>query len=1001
MSFSPYARVVVHNSADINGCPRPAWLRNHPILPKQRRSRAASKQAPSAPQEPTPPPITPPRRIRRPNSRPQINSPIPRADTLADPTVRARFGVTDSPIPFNLPPRPSRKAPNTPAPSANPAVSDPNLVVVNGIQTRKRHAEDNEIELVAAVNGITDTSHPVVTIREGETVPNVEPGQQAYNSYRMLGFLPGPRSLTRMISSIYSAVSGLGDKIGRIINPQSYRVAEFRSYLNDKQVTNKRIKISSDQDDGKPERATRGDVAPDVDELRWVDRDGLGALMDEYKLFVRAIAKVWDCLSKGSRAGANKELEPLRIFLADNASDRAMLSNGDGHDLCELFALQFKRAFEFLDSIYEIGIIVKIRDGNETVPTVLNYKLSPTAIENMTSIKNFLSAPALPVICKDILQKHNELEAMVSQAFLNNIILDLEAIIRNIPAPSYVLSKDYRDRLQATFPPPPRTDLDTHLLLPGSFPDFDELKEPVEAPTTPSVEETPREPTKVEPPQPEFTPPVIPRPNFSKTDFIRTDIVKKTIDRITSEDYRSTFYEDSEEHRAIKDSYITDFEPKVPLTAKEVGSLKSILRNRRKHPSKVTPKRLGITRPPKSVRFTDSTLSPRQRTHMGLDVPKRIRHGQKGEPVAPSEEFQENRPAWARRWLNLPSVPSKEPSQDRILPTFRRLEEKDGLDPTPRINELFALPSLKLLEISDDSRAGIEFQKEQAALKAAEEARQAAEAARREAEEKARKELEERLARSGGLRMPIQPFVTPVSASWQTRAQDTLRAAATTTLAKTIEGVDLRRHDFAKVVSSTEWLNDEIVNGSLMWLDQAINSAAGIKDVKRVTRKCLTMSSFFFKRLQDQGVARTQRTLRRYGVEKRNFLDVDTILLPICERAHWTLLVVRPSKRTVAHMDSLNSRGNPAYTNLAVAWLKDVLEEKFIKDEWKVIFHEAPLQNNGHDCGVHTITNAMCVALGLSPVDSYTASDMPAQRIRIACMLLNGGFKGEFDLRVY
>ncbi|KAL2680708.1 hypothetical protein Neosp_008311 [[Neocosmospora] mangrovei] len=968
MSFSPYARVVIHNSADINGCPRPAWLRNRPILPKQRRSRAVSKQAPPAPQEPTPPPITPPRRIRRPNSRLQINTPIPRTDTLADPTVRARFGVTDSPIPFNLPPRPSRRAPNTPAPPANPAVSDSNLVVVNGIQTRKRHAEDTEIELVAAVNGITDTSHPIVTIREGETVSNVEPGQQAHNSY---------------------------------LNPQSYRVAEFRSYLNDKQVTNKRLKISSDQDDGKPESAARGDVAPDVDGLRWVDRDGLGALMDEYKLFVRAIARVWDCLSKGSRTDANKELEPLRIFLADNASDRAMLSNGDGHDLCELFALQFKRAFEFLDSIYEIGIIVKIRDGNETVPTVLDYKLSPTAIENMTSIRNFLSAPALPVICKNILQKHNELESMVSQTFLNTIILDLEAIIRNIPAPSYVLSKDYRDRLQVTFPPPPRTDLDTHLLLPGSFPDFDELKEPVEAPTTPSVEGTPREPTKVEPPQPEFTPPEIPRPNFTKTDFIRTDIVKKSIDRITPEDYRSTFYEDSEEHRTIKDSYITDFEPKVPLTAKDVGSLKSILRNRRKHPSKVTPKRLGITRPPKSVRFTDSTLSPRQRTHMGLDVPKRIRHDQKGEPVAPSEEFQENRPAWARRWLNLPSVPSNEPSKDRILPTFRRLEEKDGLDPTARINELFALPSLKLLEISDDSRAGIEFQKEQAALKAAEEARLAAEAERREAEEKARKELEERLARSGGLRMPIQPFVTPVSASWQTRAQDTLRAATTTTLAKTIEGVDLRRHDFAKVVSSTEWLNDEIVNGSLMWLDQAINSAAGIKDVKRATRKCLTMSSFFFKRLQDQGVARTQRTLRRYGVEKRNFLDVDTILLPICERAHWTLLVVRPSKRTVAHMDSLNSRGNPAYTNLAVSWLKDVLEEKFIKDEWKVIFHEAPLQNNGHDCGVHTITNAMCVALGLSPVDSYTASDMPAQRIRIACMLLNGGFKGEFDLRVY
>ncbi|KAM0420703.1 hypothetical protein ACHAPT_011485 [Fusarium lateritium] len=1001
MSFSPYARAVIHNSADINGRPRPSWLREHQILPKRRRSRATSKQAPPAPQEPPPRLVTPPRRIKRPNSRLLINTPIPRTDTLADPTVRARFGVSDSPITLNPPPRPSRQTSTTLAPPAKPAVSDPNLVVVNGIQTRKRYAEDTEIELVAAVNGITDTSDPIVTIREGETVPDKEPGQQAHNSYRMLGFLPGPRSLTRMISSIYSAVSGLGDKIGRIINPQSYRVAEFRSYLSDKQVTNKRVKISNDQDGGKPESVSRGDAASDAGELRWVDRDGLGALLDDYKLFVRAVAKVWDCLSQGSRADANKDLEPLRISLADNASDRAMLSNGDGHDLCELFALQFKRAFEFLDSIYEIGVIVKIRDSNETVPSVLDYKLSASAVENMTSIKNFLSAPALAVICKNILQKHGELEAKVSLAFLDVAILDLEAIVRNFPAPSYVLSKEYRDRLRATFPPPPTTALETRLSLPGSFPDFDELKEPVEVPTTPSVKEIPREPIRAEPPLPEVTQPIIPRPNFSKADFIRADIVKKSIDRITPEDYRTTFYEDSEEHRRIKDSYITDFQPKIPLTTKEVGFLKSILRNRRKHPSKLTPKRLGITRPPKSVRFTDSTFSPRQRTHLGLDVPKRIRHDKRGEPVAPSEEFQENRPAWARRWLNLPSVPNNETPQDRILPTFRRLEEKDGLDPTARINELFALPSLKLLEISDDSKAGIALQKEQAALKAAEEARQAAEAARREAEEKARKELEERLARSGGLRMPTQPFVTPVSTTWHTKAQDTLRAANTTTLAKTIEGVDLRRHDFAKVVSSTEWLNDEIVNGSLMWLDQAINSAAGIKDVKRATRKCLTMSSFFFKRLQDQGVARTQRTLRRYGIEKRNLLDVDTILLPICERSHWTLLVIRPSKRTVAHMDSLNARGNSTYTNLAVAWLKDVLEEKFIKDEWKVILHEAPLQSNGHDCGVHTITNAMCVALGLSPVDSYTASDMPAQRIRIACMLLNGGFKGEFDLRVY
>ncbi|CAH0017551.1 unnamed protein product [Clonostachys rhizophaga] len=280
-------------------------------------------------------------------------------------------------------------------------------------------------------------------------------------------------------------------------------------------------------------------------------------------------------------------------------------------------------------------------------------------------------------------------------------------------------------------------------------------------------------------------------------------------------------------------------------------------------------------------------------------------------------------------------------------------------------------------------------------------AAEAAEAAERAAAEKARIELEARLALTGGLRVPRQKFVPKLSGDWNRRVHDTLTSAPTTSLTTTVEGIDLRRHDFAKVVPETEWLNDEIVNGSLMWLDQAINSAAGINDVKKQTRKCLTMSSFFFKQLRERGVGRTQRTLRRYGVEKRNFLDIDTILLPICERSHWTLLVVRPSKRTVSHMDSMKPVGSPLNTNLALAWVKDVLEDAFVAEEWTVVKHEAPRQTNGWDCGVHTITNAMCVALGLNPIDSYSTEDMPLQRLRIASVLLNRGFSGDFDLGVF
>ncbi|KAM0238396.1 hypothetical protein ACHAP5_008634 [Fusarium lateritium] len=960
MSLSLHSRISMHQNANQRGSPVPAYLME--ATQKRRQLRIVPKQTKAIRKLPSPKPITfttPPRQIRRPNARLLIDSPLPRTDIFEDPVLSKRFVQTDFPVNSSFLNRQPRAKATDPHASKTPTTPDPKLAVVDGIQTRKRRAEDTEIELVAAENGITNTTDPIVIIRKGETVPNNEPVQQVH----------------------------------------AYQIAEFRSYLNENQVSNKRVKISASSDD-----PTHGNVGSSTGDsgLRWVDRNSLSNLMEDYKIFSKSLAKVWECLERGTREEANKDLAPLSTNIVDN-NDRAVLCKNPNYDFAEIFALQLRRVFQYLDKIYEIGIIIRIRDSHEFVPPTLDYGLFPEFIGNLESIKHFLSGPALPIVCNDILRKHGEHEWKVSQSFLDRIVLDIKAILRNLPAPSYVDSQEYRDRLQAMFPTPPRTDLDTRLLLPGSFPEYDEPKDLIkesraEQASLPSTKQPSTE-VVLSKPEPEPLQPIIPRPHYYKKDFLRVDLAQKSIAQITPEDYRQTFYEESNQHRIIKDKYITEFEPKIPLSTNDTGSLRSILRNRRKHPSKVTPKRLGITRRPKTVSFVEGTASPKPRTHLGLDVPKKINYDrQTGEALAPTENFQEQRPSWTRRWLNLSTTEPEEPRKESVFASrstnkfHQRLEEKDGLGPDARIKELFAAPSIKL-PISDDSKAGIHFKIQEAARKVAEEARLAAEAARREAEE--------RLARSGGLRMPNRTFVTPVPSDWHKRAISTLRAAPSTSLAKSAEGVDLRRHDFAKVVAASEWLNDEIVNASLLWLDRAINSAAGIKDVKQNTRKCFSLGSFFFKRLQDQGVQGTQRTLRRYGVEKRNFLDIDTILLPICERSHWTLLVIRPSKRTVAHMDSIHSGGNSSYTNRAMAWIKDILEEKFDKDEWKIVLHEAPLQNNGHDCGVHTITNAMCVSLGLNPIDSYTAKDMPEQRIRIACVLLNGGFTGDFDLRVY
>jgi Ulp1 family protease len=264
-------------------------------------------------------------------------------------------------------------------------------------------------------------------------------------------------------------------------------------------------------------------------------------------------------------------------------------------------------------------------------------------------------------------------------------------------------------------------------------------------------------------------------------------------------------------------------------------------------------------------------------------------------------------------------------------------------------------------------------------------------------EEAARKAEEEKSRNTGGLRPPKRDLIPNLSEDWSMQVDSTITNRRNGTLAKYSTGIELKSHDFAKVVPATEWLNDEIVNASLYWLDNYINQVAGVTNPTQSTRKCLAINSLYWKTMKDKP-NNTERAFRRWGINKSNLLEVETILIPICESNHWTLLVIRPSKRMIAHFDSLNARGSTMYTGKAMEWAKAFLKEDFIAKDWKVFQHQSPMQTNGHDCGVHTITNAMCIALGLNPMECYDATDMPNQRRCIAAILLNEGFTNEFDL---
>lgn len=100
-------------------------------------------------------------------------------------------------------------------------------------------------------------------------------------------------------------------------------------------------------------------------------------------------------------------------------------------------------------------------------------------------------------------------------------------------------------------------------------------------------------------------------------------------------------------------------------------------------------------------------------------------------------------------------------------------------------------------------------------------------------------------------------------------------------------------------------------------------------------------------------------------------------------------------------MDSLHGTGNVSLMNKALKWVSMVMEEKFVRSEWAFKTLASPQQSNYDDCGVHTVTNGICIALGVTPESSYDATEMENQRLRIASVLLNNGFLGEFSLDGY
>ncbi|KAL5596392.1 hypothetical protein BROUX41_006689 [Berkeleyomyces rouxiae] len=216
---------------------------------------------------------------------------------------------------------------------------------------------------------------------------------------------------------------------------------------------------------------------------------------------------------------------------------------------------------------------------------------------------------------------------------------------------------------------------------------------------------------------------------------------------------------------------------------------------------------------------------------------------------------------------------------------------------------------------------------------------------------------------------------------------------------KAPDGTQLQPHDFGTLVKPQAWLNDAIIDSSLAALDRFANMRSGATNYPRSpNRSVLALGSFFFPNLVKNGGKKTERSLRLKGVTPDNFVHLETVVIPVCQGSHWTLLVVQPLAKQFTHIDSLNPRGSPNMLATVQTWLGHFLGAGYDESEWVKVSVPAPAQNNGYDCGVFTIMNAVSLVLGLKPSSVYEAAEMRGHRWNIAAMLVNGGFEREFDL---
>lgn len=241
---------------------------------------------------------------------------------------------------------------------------------------------------------------------------------------------------------------------------------------------------------------------------------------------------------------------------------------------------------------------------------------------------------------------------------------------------------------------------------------------------------------------------------------------------------------------------------------------------------------------------------------------------------------------------------------------------------------------------------------------------------------------------------PEGPAVRPLPPKWEARLAEVKMSPDNRQIATTLSGDPLTKRALATCWTPMAWLNDEVINAYLAVLIdylRRINGNAGRHDKP----KFHAFNSFFFSNLRDKGYSSVSRWAKRAKIGGEALLEVDTVYIPVHNSAHWTLMVVKPSERSIEYFDSLGS-ASPRHVAIVKDWLRGELAARYVEEEWSVVPTVSPQQDNGSDCGVFLLSTAKAVAIGIEP-QSYGAKDIPLLRRKIVAELMAGGLDGDFN----